>query len=540
MDATSIIKSLEAVTAKWTKQRKQEMRGRAQSRRAVFVRMYRMSIKDAACSVMPAAYAKVSDNGRLPAQARQLMYAARGEILRMTGRQELNSAYFTQTILPEYMVYHHKETAAWDVTYDARGHFAEPHTKVIVPLGTLDVRQYLASMRDHGISPLDFSDLLTPKITRFPTRGPQHRFSAVLFIEKEGFMPLFAAVKLAERFDLAIMSTKGMPVVACRYLADQLCGKHDIPLLVLHDFDKAGFSIARTLSGVDHYDRNCNQRTTRYDYRHNFDVIDLGLRLPDVNEHSLECEPVHYRRSDPSDNLEENGATPEEIEFLCGHHGYGRRVELNAFTSADFIRWIEAKLQANGIKKVIPDAGTLDAACRRAVQIEVVREQLDAIIEKAAEQAAEVKLPKNLDHIVRKGFKADPAQSWDQVIASTAAANCKNRENGRASFQQAKSVAPAQNLTKAPPPSKRPRGRPRKLAAVAPALSLAELGISEKFANQCRAMAAAGDGALDEYAEMVNAREDGQITTEGFLAFCNKRGIRKSDSACSKSTEGDA
>ena len=33
MDASSIIKSIEGVTKKWTKQRKQEERGRAQSRR---------------------------------------------------------------------------------------------------------------------------------------------------------------------------------------------------------------------------------------------------------------------------------------------------------------------------------------------------------------------------------------------------------------------------------------------------------------------------------------------------------------------------
>ena len=32
----------------------------------------------------------------------------------------------------------------------------------------------------------------------------------MLFIEKEGFLPLFEAVHLAERYDLAIMSTKGM------------------------------------------------------------------------------------------------------------------------------------------------------------------------------------------------------------------------------------------------------------------------------------------------------------------------------------------
>ena len=187
MNATSIISSLEAVTAKWTKQRKQEERGRAQSRSAAFIRMYRMSIKDAACRVMPAAYAKVSDNGQLPAQARQIYYAARGPIMEATGRNELSSAYFTQTILPEYMASHRKTTEQWDVTYDARGHFAEPHTDVIAPLGTLDVRQYLEAVRDHVIKPLDAGRLLTPEVTRFPTCGPAHRFGAVLFIEKEGF-----------------------------------------------------------------------------------------------------------------------------------------------------------------------------------------------------------------------------------------------------------------------------------------------------------------------------------------------------------------
>jgi hypothetical protein len=281
---------------------------------------------------------------------------------------------------------------------------------------------------------LDAGRLLTAKIAQFPTYGPEHRFSAVLFIEKEGFMPLFAAVNLAERYDIAIMSTKGMPVVACRCLADELCGEWQIPLLVLHDFDKAGFSILGTLSGVEHLDRDWNLRTVRYDYRHNFEVIDLGLRLADVQEFNLEPEPVAYGKADPSDNLKENGATPEEITFLCGHGRSGRRVELNAFTSADFIRWIEAKLKEHGIQKVIPDAEALEVAYRRAVQIEVVREQLPAIIQAsnvAAEQAA---LPKNLTRIIRKALKTVPAQPWDQAVAIIAAANCKKRAKGNVSL----------------------------------------------------------------------------------------------------------
>ncbi len=64
---------------------------------------------------------------------------------------------------------------------------------------------------------------------KYPTFGPKHRYGAILFIEKEGFMPLLKAVRLAERYDLAVMSTKGMSVTASRELVDTLCGDHSIP-----------------------------------------------------------------------------------------------------------------------------------------------------------------------------------------------------------------------------------------------------------------------------------------------------------------------
>src|SRR5262249_30535155 len=45
-----------------------------------------MTVKEAAWKVMEDAYLKASDNGTLPAKARQIMYAARGQILELTGR----------------------------------------------------------------------------------------------------------------------------------------------------------------------------------------------------------------------------------------------------------------------------------------------------------------------------------------------------------------------------------------------------------------------------------------------------------------------
>ena len=130
----------------------------------------------------------------------------------------------------------------------------------------------------------------------------------MLFIEKEGFGPLFAAERLAERYDLAIMSTKGMPVTAARMLLDKLCYRSLKLILVLHDFDVSGFSIFGTLGTTNR----------RYCFANNVPVIDIGLRLADVEAMGLEWEPT-----DVSGNwwkrvqtLERHGATEEEIDFL--------------------------------------------------------------------------------------------------------------------------------------------------------------------------------------------------------------------------------
>ena len=88
---------------------------------------------------METAYLKASSNGTLPAHARQIMYAARGAIQERT-QKPLGDQYFIQTLLPDYLREHPDKEVSWDVVFDARGHFEEPHTRCIVPLGTLDVR----------------------------------------------------------------------------------------------------------------------------------------------------------------------------------------------------------------------------------------------------------------------------------------------------------------------------------------------------------------------------------------------------------------
>jgi hypothetical protein len=423
MDVRAIISAVEGVTKKWCQQRKAEEResSRRFRRREAMVRSRRVTIRDAAFAVMEASYLAASTDGKYPAHARQIFYRARGPVQERTSRT-LDEQYFTQTLLPDYLVENPETTAAWDVVFDARGHFTEPHTQLIVPLGTLDVRKYLSRPSQ---------DVTFPTVPKahalFPTHGPRHRYGAVLFIEKEGFMPLFKAVKLAERFDLAIMSTKGMSVTASRLLVDRLCGEHGLPLLVLHDFDKSGFSIAGTLQ----------RDTRRYTFESDIRVIDLGLRLKDVEQWGLASEDVSYGGSDPTRNLAENGATEEEIAFLCdesrsrGDRYAGRRVELNAFSSGDLITWVEDGLKRHGVKKVVPDMATVGAAFRRAASNLILAAQLPKLVEQARGRADALQVPPSLEREITAQLQADPTQPWDRVVATVATRIVKTDDSGQ-------------------------------------------------------------------------------------------------------------
>jgi hypothetical protein len=292
----------------------------------------KMNVKEAAYSVMAEAYQMASGNGKLPPPARMVMYAARGKILELTGHKKLNDVYFTQTLLPDYQTEHPDETASWDVTFDARGTFIEPHTGREVPLGTLDVRQYL------GDRPYLGPAVHLAYQERFPTSGPKYRYATVLFIEKEGFGPLLAAARIAERFDIAIMSTKGLSHGGSNATGSAKCERSEM-VLVLQDFDVSGFSIFGTL-GTD---------GRRYSFQNTVPLVDIGLRLTDIESLGLEPEPVKVEGDleKRKATLRRHEATPDEIAFLLTKQ---KRVELNAMTAPQFIEFLEKKLVEHGVQ----------------------------------------------------------------------------------------------------------------------------------------------------------------------------------------------
>ena len=268
------------------------------------------------------------------------------------------------------------------------------------------MRRYLA------VRPQDAEDLSPSSLiaTSFPTAGPENRYRFALFIEKEGFDPLLKAARIAERFDIAVMSTKGMSSTAARMLVEKLSDR-GVTILVAHDFDKAGLSILETL----------RTDTRRFQFETEPNVVDIGLRLADVEGMELQSEPVGYGKdTDPRVNLSANGATEQEVAYLVqgrkyGTHGdwCGQRVELNAMPADLFVSWLETKLTEAGVSKVVPNDDVLSAAYQRASRLAAVRDAIETAL--AGRDGHEIDVPDGLANDVAERI-AGTADAWDDAL----------------------------------------------------------------------------------------------------------------------------
>jgi hypothetical protein len=407
--ADDIKKGLTEGLKKWTKQQKAEEKSssaahwrasRLKERRGKF-------LSEAFDEVIVDCYMKVSDNNSLPAHARQLFYKARPPIEEATDKQ-LSYFYFSQTLLPDYIS--NNPGLGWDVVYDDRGHFEEPHgVSTFNPsqrnfgLGTLNVRNYLRSIgalefKGAGYAPAEIK-----------THGPSGNFGALLYIEKEGFMPLFEKVELAQRFDLAMMSSKGFSATAAWRIAEGICSEHGVPLLILHDFDKSGVIIADTLTSD----------TRRYQYSSPPHVIDLGLTFDDIEGLASE-DPGGSNIGE--DRLKQAGLSDEAIEFLNNE-----RVELNAMTSRELVEFVEAKLEEINIGKVVPDTGTLKQSFEMFAKGQQLKQAFGQMQKKLTIKSVEV--PRDLQQQVDDMLEEYPEISWHKAIHWIVDPDAEEEEN---------------------------------------------------------------------------------------------------------------
>jgi hypothetical protein len=145
-----------------------------------------------------------------------------------------------------------------------------------------------------------------------------------------------------------------------------------------------------------------------YQFENRINVTDLGLRLSDVEKYELSSETVGFKGYFAADSI----ATPEEQEFLKSH----RRVELNAFTSPQFVEWLEGKLTEHGLgKRLIPDDTILADAYRRATAIARINAAIEGIAEDAIEEARTATVPKTLRRQLQQAMEESPG-AWDQSL----------------------------------------------------------------------------------------------------------------------------
>jgi hypothetical protein len=233
---------------------------------------------------------------------------------------------------------------------------------------------------------------------------PAWTVNKLLYIEKEGAQEALKQNRWLERHDCAVMSSKGFSTRAARDLIDKLV-EHDEPVEVfcVHDADASGTMIYQTL-----------QEATKARGARKVRIVNLGLEPWEAVEMGLEVETVEAaKRLKPvADYVSEHGIKWEH--WLQTH-----RVELNAMTTPQLIRWLDQKMADHGDGKLIPPPEVLE------------QELADRIESKVREAITE--------RILRE------AKLDDQVAAAVAAIKTPDGANSRATSSGYSSSSPTGN-----------------------------------------------------------------------------------------------
>jgi hypothetical protein len=284
-------------------------------------RKARPSVKEATLSLLPDAVKRAEADGYL-FNSRHIVYAIREQVRQLSGK-ELKQAYF-DALLTEW------EAENGDLSpfliREARGNFSIPHTDAgTVPLGTVSVRNF---------------------------RRPSWTFNKILVIEKEDLRLMLEQAGWDRRHDCLLMSSKGFNTRAARDLIDGIAETTEpVRVFNTHDADAAGTVIQHAL-----------QHATLARGARKIEIIDLGLQPWDgialglqvekvPASHKKDGEPIRRRPVGAYIKARSDRAPTGEVWEEWLQHS---RFELNAFSSADLIAWLDDKLAEHDAGKLIP------------------------------------------------------------------------------------------------------------------------------------------------------------------------------------------
>ena len=169
------------------------------------------------------------------------------------------------------------------------------------------------------------------------------------------------------------MSSKGYSTRTARDLIDMIADtSRDEPVTVfcIHDADASGTMIAQTL-----------QEATKARGRRRIEIVDIGLQPWDADELGLPVENVSYKKQQP---VAEYVRSRHDGAFWDGwlqHH----RVELNAMTPGELIRWLDDNVERHGALKVVPPPDVVSDKLGCLVEAKIKREETDRVLREAEE-----------------------------------------------------------------------------------------------------------------------------------------------------------
>jgi Topoisomerase 6 subunit A/Spo11, Toprim domain len=210
----------------------------------------RRSQKDVVLENLDHVTAEVSGDGEFRFNERQIFYRIR-KIVTDEIDQALTIGNFKSIITD----YENENDEIPRMYREPRGTFYIPHRQETITLGTLSVEEF---------------------------ECPLWTFNRLLYIEKEGFSEALKDIGWPERWDCAVMSSKGFSTRAARDLVDKLV-EHEEPCTIfcVHDADAFGTMIFETF-----------QHETKARGARKIKIINLGLEPWEAVEGGLEVEDV--------------------------------------------------------------------------------------------------------------------------------------------------------------------------------------------------------------------------------------------------------
>jgi hypothetical protein len=350
--------------------------------------------KDFIFRSIPEAVRKASGRGKHRYSLRQLFYALRPLFIDAFGQEPLYGTFAKAVRAYEESLGHDLE----GIYRDARGVLYHPHTHEEIPLGTLAVEKY---------------------------RRPAWTFNKIVYCEKEGFFPILKDAAWPERHDCALLTSKGFATSAVNDVLKYLDGtEEEITIFCVHDADGPGTVIYQSLKeGV----RARAGRSVR--------VVNLGLEPKEGLRMKLQVEKFKPK---PNKNTDKPKKVPtgRYVERKYRRWLQRRRIELNAMTTPQFLKWLDRKmtryLNRHQLEdKLVPPPEVLqerleqelEKATRAAVERRILEEadvdqQVQEAMAKLRPWAAAQR--ESIDQHVRRSLTTEPATHWSMPVLQLA------------------------------------------------------------------------------------------------------------------------